>query len=371
MRFSRRSLLSLHALLLVLVLVVPVAVLRAQSDVQMQTATQIPPAWNDAVARLASRIGNLAGTQKVISLTVKNISSLTDADVAGITDGLIAELARLGVNVGPEATTAVEVTVTLSQGQDSYIWVGEVRGAGSEQTAMVSAPINKEVTRGTATTSATVVLQQKLVWQQADLFLDFYVQSAMVGFGSTAVILEPHRLAFYSSPDLTIWQASTSIDLPNPALQVRDNFGHIDEQAGNAYVGPAGWVFHPTVRCTGGFDNPKQVQCSRWTDERLILVAHPRVPGHEQSEKVFLTDRCGEGSIVLSTGNGDWTQPDTIQGYLVSQMGATAAPSGSEIGLDGPVMAFHPIKAGGARAVVHNLKTGNYEGYVVTATCGH
>jgi hypothetical protein len=74
--------------------------------------------------------------------------------------------------------------------------------------------------------------------------------------------------------------------------------------------------------------------------------------------------------VVLASGSGDWTQPDTIQGYLLEEFEAQAAASGNSLGLDGPVM---DILADGrqlaARAIVRNLKTGKYEAYIVTATC--
>ena len=75
---------------------------------------------------------------------------------------------------------------------------------------------------------------------------------------------------------------------------------------------------------------------------------------------------------MLSTGTGDWTQPDSIQGYLLSSLTGDAVPSGAAIEMEGPVVALQRVgRQSAARAVVHNLKTGNYEGYIVTATCGN
>jgi hypothetical protein len=47
-------------------------------------------------------------------------------------------------------------------------------------------------------------------------------------------------------------------------------------------------------------------------------------------------------------------------------------PSGNTLEFDGPVMALQADPEGSsARAVVRNLKTGEYEAYIVTATCGN
>jgi hypothetical protein len=67
----------------------------------------------------------------------------------------------------------------------------------------------------------------------------------------------------------------------------------------------------------------------------------------------------------------DWTQPDSLQAYLVEDFREGGEASGSAIEFDGPVLALHGEGQNTLRAIVRNLKTGNYEGYIVTATCNH
>jgi hypothetical protein len=92
------------------------------------------------------------------------------------------------------------------------------------------------------------------------------------------------------------------------------------------------------------------------------------VPGSETGEAVLLKADCGDAQTALASGNGDWSQPDTLRGYLLRKKSATA--SGAALDFDGPVLALTAGADGEARAVVLNLKTGNYEGYSVSATCG-
>lgn len=365
MRYSRRSQISLRILGLALLVVFSCAGVRArQSD---QATSQVSPAWKDAIARLASRIGNLAWTERAVSIEVKNISSLTEAEAASISQELKAELQRLRFSVVPQDSAATQMTVTLSEGVEGYVWVAEIRHGPTLETEMVSAPRNGLPGKGSDT---TVSLEQRLVWQQPGRFLDFVVE-VKPAFASTVVVIEPNQLTFYRSADFTNWQAVRSIDIPVPSPTLRDPFGLIDEANGNAYVGPAGDVFKPTARCTGGFDDPDRLQCSKWSGERVV-PAHPKVPHREQSEKVFLGEDCGGNLVVLATGSNDWTEPDAIQGYLVSGREASAVPSGSELNFAGPVVALQAgSRDDNARAIVHNLKTGNYEGYIVTANCGN
>ncbi len=76
--------------------------------------------------------------------------------------------------------------------------------------------------------------------------------------------------------------------------------------------------------------------------------------------------------MILASGTGDWTQPDSIQGYVSSDPQGQAVASGDPVAFDGPVVSLQPAgKEGSARAVARNLKTGNYEAYIVTATCSY
>ncbi len=96
------------------------------------------------------------------------------------------------------------------------------------------------------------------------------------------------------------------------------------------------------------------------------------IPGRAGAESVQLAAKCGEGNVLLGTGTGDWTQPDLVQGFESTHISGQPTASGDPIAMDGPVISFSPSSNGSdARAVVYNLKTSHYEGYVVTATCNH
>jgi hypothetical protein len=80
--------------------------------------------------------------------------------------------------------------------------------------------------------------------------------------------------------------------------------------------------------------------------------------------------QCDGRPVVLATGKEDWTHSDFIQGYEMEANGQGATASGNPTEFGGPVTSLWWTGIEGvARAVVHNLKTGNYEAYIVTATC--
>ena len=71
---------------------------------------------------------------------------------------------------------------------------------------------------------------------------------------------------------------------------------------------------------------------------------------------------------LLVTRPGDWTQPDAIQAFEIIERQAVAISQPVEF--DGPVTALWPASdAKSANAVVHNLKTGQYEAHSLTINC--
>jgi hypothetical protein len=364
MRLARRSHSPFRAVLFALFLVVSYIagsqITWAQSS--PQPAAQLPPAWNDAVARLASKIGSIAGSQGTISITVKNSSSLTDADIAAISQALQAELKRLRSSVVPESSAQTQAVVTLSEGEQGYVWIVQVGNGSAEQVRMVSVSKNEEASDGSI--KQLITLDKRLVWTQPGKFLDFVEFTNPVGFFSTFLVLEPDRLAFYQSADSNSWKLWQAVSISHSNPWPRDLRGSLDEMNGKVNL--------PDVTCSGQFETPSSLQCSPEKRKRLATPMPLHVPGHEEAEKVVLFEKCGSESIVLATGNGDWTQPDSIQGYLLPSLGDNAVLSGAAVDVDGPVMVLQRDgRQNAARVVVHNVKTGDYEAYVVTATCGH
>src|SRR5262249_61113596 len=76
---------------------------------------------------------------------------------------------------------------------------------------------------------------------------------------------------------------------------------------------------------------------------------------------------CGSGWQILASGTGDWTQPDLLQAFDLSQ-GATPVTSAVEV--PGPVTALWAAADSGSAAVVaRNLATGKYEAFSFSIGC--
>jgi hypothetical protein len=90
---------------------------------------------------------------------------------------------------------------------------------------------------------------------------------------------------------------------------------------------------------------------------------------------VELSSSCEDSTRYLSTGKGDYTQPDRVM--LTRPVGKEASASREEnysgsVDMPGPVIDISEtenLKV--ASAVVKNLSTGNYEVYRITAVCNN
>jgi hypothetical protein len=86
------------------------------------------------------------------------------------------------------------------------------------------------------------------------------------------------------------------------------------------------------------------------------------------SELATVKTDCGSGWQILSTSRRDRTELDSIAVYEWS--GNEFRALSDPLELDGPVVAMWSGENGGpARVVVHNLKTGNYEAYLLKVGC--
>ncbi len=373
MRISRPFLRPFHAVFIICFIATIPALAFAQTSPQNAAQTPLKPApqpsanWDDAVRTLAARIANLAGRAKTISFDVNNISSITSADVASIRQSLQSELTRRRFRLAQDSETETQIIITLSAGVNGYIWVAQLRTttATTDRIAMIA--VRRIQANSQSPSSAALVLEKRLIWQQVSKFLDFAIlpAPAPAGSPSTLVILETNRLAFYSSTDSPNWLPSKSIPIPNSNPWPRDPRGSIAPQTGDVYLANA--------HCLGNLADPENLQCAPAAQAQPAQSAKEiKVAGHEDAETALLSNPCGDQSVVLSTGNGDWTQPDSVQGYLLAGADQRMRPSGDPLQMDGPVISLLP-QAGQAeaRAVVLNLKTSNYEAYVITANCAH
>jgi len=332
-------------------------------------AANAPPAdWDTAVRELVDRVVGLIAPPARVDLAVNNVSSLSADEVATIGERLRAELTKRHFRLAGAQAPDANLIVTLSEGAEGYLIVAQVRrGAGepAQQVAMVS--VSRAVKK--AERAGGVSLEQTRIWDQPGVILDFALPPVAAGAAPEMIVLERGRLAFYTRQQ-DQWQLGQAVAITPTRSWLRAEQGHIDISQGLA-MGSAGL---PGIECQGDFANPQTIHCAFVSqDTQAWIQGDATVPKELDlgGEVAGVGLACDGRPVVLATGKGDWTQPDSIQAYEIDATGRAATLTGNPIEFAGPVMSLWATGASGvARAVVHDLKTGEYEAYVVTASCG-
>ena len=403
---ARRVLLFLLAILALLFFLAVPSVSFAQSD----AATASSPtaagsaSFADAAKQLAAKIAAGLPPREAITPELRNLSSLSAAEVAAARRALEAELQARGLLLNGPSQERVSVRVTFSENLQGYIWVADWIRNDSAQIAIVTlarpagSPQNSLV--------SSMVLRRQLIWEQEEPILDLLIQALGAGREPTLLVLEPSRLATYKKHDGS-WQLDRRYALARSSSSLRDMRGRFKITAKSVEITFAGdscvlpqepgteiechSVEQPWPPSAGGIVErmgkktpPAFSETSLRADRRLVIAiagmdglarlyeqgADPvaAVPGWG-SDLLAVQSPCGSGSQLLVTGTEDFTVSDVIQAYEIHDRQAVAVSPPMEV--PGPVTALVPFGSDleKAIAVVRNLKTGRFEALQLSISC--
>jgi hypothetical protein len=325
-----------------------------------QSAAQIPAEWNKALGSLADKIAAAAKPARTFSLNVKNISSLSGTDVAGLREELVGDLAARKFRIAEKQPSDAQLQISFSESAEDYVWVAEIRRGDAREVVMVL--VARDVIKNPNAAEPSLTLQRKSIWDQSGKILDFgLVPDVATDGGPILVILEPDKLSFYDYRSGE-WQLTRAIAIAATRPPQRDARGRIDVQAGKAQLSNA--------QCAGDFHHPEGVVCTNLAaSQDVARGAQPVVVyGRNIEDFAALTPACGVVPLRLITGAGDWTEPDFIQAFgLKNQTDVTS----EKLQFPGPILALWPSEDGkSARVVSRNLQTGAYEASIVSVSCG-
>ncbi len=361
--FRPRKLFHVIFLLLVLLPISGACGAQAPANTAPQAATPDSlDAWGpmrSQVRDLASKIGAAIGPSghTPLAFTFANLSSLDADDAATISELLKAQLIERKLSFSDSDNPVANLHITLTQGIDGYLVVAEFPPGTGKSAVIELLTVPAQLL---AHQSGGISLEEKLVWEQPERILDFALWPAGQA-SAKLVILETKQLDFYTQ-EANNWQPVRKISIA-PARSERDIRGAIaiSEDAAQAKA------VLPDVECDGDFAHPETVNCGN-AGQRIEELPKDAKLDALGGDATFLT--CAGHTIALVTGDGDWTHPDVIRAY--EKDGQDYRASSSPLQFVGPVISLTSVGSqNAARAVVHNLETGNYEAYLVTATCSH
>jgi hypothetical protein len=333
----------------------------AAAPADQQANGSLPAKWNEAVRTLAAKIALAAAPAHVLELDVRNISMLSPTEAAAIRQELENQLKDLHFRFTATSSVEVRVEVTFSDSTEGRIAVAAIRRANDQQIIVLPVPNERAFTERRQRESLT--LTAELVREQPEKILDFAVFNYPPPLESTLLIVEPGRLVFYRSRG-SEWELMRTMRISSSTPPGRDMQAMIKIDRNEIMLSNA--------TCSGLLSNPEEVHCDSSEATRSWSSGPRGVPGRAGSVSTELSEKCDGGLIELVSGSGDWTQPDSIEGFEYAQAGIPAVPAGNTLNFEGPVMSLMSNGKGViARVVVHNLRTENYEAYLVTATCSH
>jgi hypothetical protein len=330
-----------------------------------QAASELPKSWNDAVGRLADEVAAVE-SPAAVTLSMNNISSL-DALYAGAVEAVVrGQLQRHSFSFAPENTlaaqSAIRLQLSLSESATEYVWVMQVLNDSSDGASspviIVAAP--KTVSAHFGADEQSLSLEKRLVWKQSGKFLDFASLKDPASGELALMVLGTNHLATYKLAS-SQWQISRTSPIPQATVPSRDPQGTINLKEGKISLNG--------LECVGDPDLSGELRCG---PGRRRIITKFTFPGYPTSLGAVLSGKCRSDFVSLFTAESDWTQSDSIRGYLMKGIPSPVVPSGNTLEFDGPVMALQADpEISSARAIVRNLKTGEYEAYIVTATCGN
>jgi hypothetical protein len=333
-----------------------------------QAASTLPKSWNDAVAKLGDEVA-AAMSPTAVALSVENISSLDATYVAAIGAALREQLQRHSFAFpaanSTAAQSAVSLQLTISESAGEYVLVTQISGDAMEAKPVppMIVSVSKSNFAGAETDQQSVSLEKRFVWQQPERFLDFALLKNPTSGESTLLVLETKRFAVYKVSGEG-WQPSRSTPIPQTGAPSRDPEGTIDLKAEKISL--------KGLECVGDPDLSGVVECKPFKPAHRLGGPIVKIPGLPNSLGTTIAEKCRDEYVSLFTAESDRTQSDSIRAYLAKGVPLPVHPAGNMLEFDGPVMALHSdLEGSSARAVVHNLKTDEYEAYIVTATCGN
>jgi hypothetical protein len=311
----------------------------------------------DSAKELARKIVAVLPVQDDVAIEMRNFSSLTPSEAIRIEHVLSSDIQSSGVRTTTNGGAAVQVRVTLSENVKEFVWSAEVRQGDASHVVLMTAPRSSE--SRAALNSMPMVLRSEKFWEGPERILDAVGSDA--GGQNRFVLLLPDSLAIQDD----FGAAMSKVMIPSAQSASRNPRGFLE------YNGNIVSAVFQTQTCTIALDINNLVEChptaNRAPADYLIDFAPDDAqPIGRGAEFGIVHTTCADGNQVLATSPRDYTQPDSLQAFQIKPTGAVAISNGLEF--PGPILALH-VAPDIPRAIILNLKTGNYEAYQLSISC--
>jgi hypothetical protein len=429
---ARRIKLAMLLMLVLLLLVALPRKARAQSVAGSNQVSEQSADWATATGQLANNIFAITGPSAV-SVAVENRSSLSTQEASEVADLIAARLRSAGARLSTPAGAAYRASITISEDVHGFVLASATTtSSGAPSVQIVQAPRlaapAEAVSQVSLRKHLLLTANQRILDAQ---FLNG--QAYVNGVPQrTLVVLEPQRVTVYVKQGEGQWQRTGSADLVSHHPLPRDTRGRLWTRADGFDAYLPGMVCSSSslaplaVACresddpwpVDGFYNAARNYFTRGLDDFSDVATK------FYSAAIFFVSRTDQGHIlfttasgvyrsegnqpvplsalnwgsdiallfttktgvpeqnacasfhVLATSNLDYSAPDSLRAYelegqgLENAMGRRVFAASDALEFPGPITAlWSDINQTAVIAITHNLETGSYEAYSITASC--
>ncbi len=315
----------------------------------------------DSAKELARKIAAALPVRENVSCEIRNISSLQTDEAARVEQTLKAELQDRGVQLSASSVATINVVVTLSENFENFVWTGEIRQGNSTQVVLIAA--KRSLENHSFSTAMPVMIRSEKFWEGPEHILDAG-QVAGIGGQPWLVLLQPDRLQ--------ILEPTGRLEINFPPATSRDPVGKLG-------FGPDGKTIMfslPSRTCSADLDTQSLIAClpvdgtsqaPASSNSLSIDLAPGGAAPRGKGIELVIESACGGANQFLATGGRDYTETDSLQVFRMESGGPVAVST--ELDFPGPILDLHSDSVA-PRAVVRNIKTGNYEAYQLSFSCG-
>jgi hypothetical protein len=326
----------------------------------------------------ARKISSELAAGDTVSFSIRSRTDLPASELTRLRSALEDEFRpRLD-----ETAPAAVVTITVSENQEGYVWVAEIRRGEKQDVIITARP--RPVPASDEDVQTPLSIERKLLWEQQEPVLDLVLDERAL------VVLEPARLCIYQRHEGR-WQRQKTLAFPDGWAAPRDPRGRIERKGSDFQVSL------PGLMCAGKLEPVPEMNCQdaatglvkgrnffsgpqphfsfvNLGDQTILAGVDGRthfdnqtIPGWG-SDIAALQTRCGRGHQVLATSTSGAAEPDTLQAFeIVDRQPLPVSPA---LEFSGPITALWSAQDGAtAVAVARNLKTGRYAAFSVSISC--
>jgi hypothetical protein len=305
----------------------------------------------DSAREFAQKIAASLPARESVFFEIRNISSMRFEDAYRIEQALTAELQNRGFRILSSVAT-FNVVVTLSENVKDFVWTAEILHGGTSHAVLQVVSHSDAPSRSADAFPLRLASEQ--FWVGSERPTDAAKMAAPNGDQLVVVLL---------AETLVIQNGSKSIEnrihIPAKldAYDQREPWGTLSQNGNSVEIVQARRV------CTATLETYALAECR---DSDANLGSGGDGPAQTGGQNELVLTKCTKETTFLVTGTGDDTQTDSLQvlGTMKSSI------KSNQVNFSGPVVALRGNSSGTpARAIVRNLQTGNYEGYLLSISC--